>query len=315
MQNAAPTISIRELLEKAPAEMALEVLAGENGLSNRVIDSSRIQKLGLALAGFAHYIHSGRVQIVGQSEISYLEQLDAQRMAKALSFLDVTKISCILITKNLDAPAELRELAIANDLPLLRTSLVSSSAILHLTNYLQVILAPQMTLHGVLLDMFGIGVLIVGDSGIGKSECALDLISRGHRLISDDSVVIKKVGTELEGSAPELIRDYLEIHGLGIVNVREIFGISALGKPKKVELCINLKKWDDFDAIDRLGIETQEEEIFGLKLPKFALPVSPGRTISTLVETAVRIYLLKLSGYNAAQTLIEKHQTMVGGQG
>ncbi len=313
MQDTAPTITIRDLVDGASAEMTLEVLTGENGLAGRSINSPRIQKLGLALAGFSHYIHAGRVQIVGQSEISYLEQLDAEKTAKALSFLDVEKISCILITKGLEPPAALSELASENDLPLLRTSLVSSSAILHLTSYLQEVLAPQITMHGVLLDMFGIGVLIVGDSGIGKSECALDLINRGHRLIADDAVVVKKVGTSLEGSAPELIRDFLEIHGLGILNVREIFGVSAIGKPKKVELCIGLKKWDDFEAIDRLGIETQEEEVFGLKIPKFVLPVSPGRTISTLVETAVRIYLLKLAGYSAAHSLIEKHRTMVGG--
>lgn len=312
MQNSSPTISVRELVGSAPPEMSIEVIGGDDGLDRR-IDSSRIQKLGLALAGFAHYIHPGRVQIVGQSEISYLEQLNAEDKSKALSFLDISKITCVLVTKGLQPPRELLELAAIHDLPLIRTRLVSSSAILHLTTFLQIVLAPQLTLHGVLMDMFGIGVLIVGDSGIGKSECALDLIGRGHRLIADDSVLLKKIGTELEGSAPELIRDFLEIHGLGIVNIREIFGVSAIGKPKKVELCIGLKKWDDFDAIDRLGIETQEEDVFGVKIPKFVLPVSPGRTLSTLVETAVRIYLLKLSGYNAADSLIEKHRAMVGG--
>lgn len=313
MQNAAPTITIRELVENAPAEMAVEVLSGADGLDRCRIDSSRIQKLGLALAGFSHYIHAGRVQIVGQSEISYLEQLDESRMSVALDYLDVAKISCVLITKGLEPPPALTKLAVDNGLPLLRTSLVSSSAILHLTTYLQEVLAPQITVHGVLLDMFGIGVLIVGDSGIGKSECALDLVNRGHRLIADDSVVIKRIGTALEGSAPELIRDFLEIRGLGIVNIREIFGISAIGKPKKVELCIEFKKWDEFEDIDRLGIETDEEDVFGIKLPKFVLPVSPGRTLSTLVETAVRIYLLKLSGQHPAQALIDKHRAMVGG--
>ncbi|HNU08231.1 MAG TPA: HPr(Ser) kinase/phosphatase, partial [Pyrinomonadaceae bacterium] len=312
MQSRLPTISVRELVESVPAEMPLEVLAGQSGLENRKIDSPRIQKLGLALAGFAHYIHAGRVQVVGQSEISYLNQLEPERKNDALAFLDVDKISCILVTKGLDPPTELLALAAEHGIPLLRTPLVSSIAILHLTTFLHETLAPQMSVHGVLMEMFGIGVLIVGDSGIGKSECALDLIGRGHRLIADDSVRIKKIGTLIEGSAPELIRDFLEIHGLGIVNVREIFGITAIGKPKKVELAISLKRWDEFEAIDRLGIETQEEEVFGIKIPKFVLPVSPGRTIATLVETAVRIYMLKLSGYNAAQSLIAKHRTMVG---
>lgn len=313
MQSSLPTISVRELVDRAPAEMPVEVLAGESGLDTRKVDSARIQKLGLALAGFAHYIHPGRVQIIGQSEISYLNQLDRVRKNSALEFLDVEKISCVLVTKGLEPPAEFLELARSNSIPLLRTPLVSSNAILHLTTFLQEILAPQMSVHGVLMEMFGIGVLIVGDSGIGKSECALDLIGRGHRLIADDSVRIKKIGTLIEGSAPELIRDFLEIHGLGIVNVREIFGITAIGKPKKIELAISLKRWDDFEAIDRLGIETQEEEVFGIKIPKFVLPVSPGRTIATLVETAVRIYMLKLSGYNAAENLIAKHRAMVSG--
>ncbi len=313
MQSSLPTISVRELVESVPAEMPIEVLAGRSGLEDRKIDSPRIQKLGLALAGFAHYIHAGRVQVVGQSEISYLNQLEEERKNIALDFLDIDKISCILVTKGQDPPAELTALAEEHSIPLLQTPLVSSNAILHLTAFLQEILAPQMSVHGVLMEMFGIGVLIVGDSGIGKSECALDLIGRGHRLIADDSVRIKKIGTLIEGSAPDLIRDFLEIHGLGIVNVREIFGITAIGKPKKIELAISLKRWDEFEAIDRLGIETQEEEVFGIKIPKFVLPVSPGRTIATLVETAVRIYMLKLSGYNAAQSLIAKHRTMVGG--
>jgi HPr kinase/phosphorylase len=178
---------------------------------------------------------------------------------------------------------------------------------------LQEILAPQMTLHGVLMGMFGIGVLILGSSGIGKSECALDLITRGHYLIADDSVLIKKVGEKLEGKSPELIQDYLEIHGLGIINIRELFGVSAIGKGSQIEICIELKKWSEFKEIDRLGITMNEEEIFGLKVPKFILPVTPGRNLSTLVETAVRIHLLKASGYDAAQDLIEKHKTLVGG--
>jgi len=311
MQNNNPKISVADFIQKSPSELQLEVLGGKKGLQSRNINSARIQKLGLALAGFAHYIHTGRIQIVGQSEIWYLSQLDSEKKIEAINNLNLDKISCILVTKGLEPPIELLSIADENGLPLLRTNLVSSGAINKVSEFLQEILAPQMTLHGVLMGMFGIGVLILGDSGIGKSECALDLITRGHYLIADDSVVIKKVGEKLEGRSPELIQDYLEIHGLGIINIRELFGVSAIGKANWIEICIELKKWSEFEEIDRLGITMMEEDIFGLSIPKFILPVSSGRNLSTLVETAVRIHLLKASGYDAAQSLIEKHRALV----
>lgn len=313
LMNNAPKISIAGFIQKSPSELQIEVLAGKGGLETREINSARIQKLGLALAGFAHYIHTGRIQIVGQSEIWYLSQLESEKKTEAIKNLNLEKISCILITKGLEPPIELLMIADESDVPLLRTNLISSGAINKVSDFLQEVLAPQLTMHGVLMGMFGIGVLILGSSGIGKSECALDLITRGHYLIADDSVLIKKVGEKLEGKSPELIQDYLEIHGLGIINIRELFGVSAIGKGSQIEICIELKKWSDFEEIDRLGITINEEEIFGLKIPKFILPVTSGRNLSTLVETAVRIHLLKASGYDAAQNLIEKHRTLVSG--
>ena len=311
MQNSTPKISVAKFIEKTPPDLQIEVLGGRDGLTRREINSARIQKLGLALAGFAHYIHPGRIQIVGQSEIWYLSQLDSAKKTEAINNLNLEKISCILVTKGLEPPPELLDIVEGNGVPLLRTNLISSGAINKVSEFLQEILAPQMTMHGVLMGMFGIGVLILGNSGIGKSECALDLITRGHYLIADDSVLIKKVGEKLEGKSPELIQDYLEIHGLGIINIRELFGVSAIGKGSQIEICIELRKWSDFEEIDRLGITMMEEEIFGLKIPKFILPVSSGRNLSTLVETAVRIHLLRESGYDAAQSLIEKHRTLV----
>ena len=174
------------------------------------------------------------------------------------------------------------------------------------------ILAPQITLHGVLMSIYGLGVLILGDSGIGKSECALDLITRGHRLISDDSVIIKKIGERLEGTAPELTFEHLEIRGLGIINIRDLFGVSAISKSKQIELLIEFERWNNSLEIDRLGLETREIEILGVKTNKFVLPVSAGRNLSTLVETAVRVHLVGAAGINAAQKLIEKHAAMLG---
>lgn len=304
-------ISIAEFVEKSPAELQIEVLAGANGLEQREISSARIQKLGLALAGFSRYIHPGRVQIVGQSEISYLFQLDVAKRLERLESLDLEKICCVLITKKLDSPPEVLNLAEKTKLPILRTPLISSAAIGTVTNFLLEELAPVTFVHSVLMEIYGLGVLILGDSGIGKSECALDLISRGHRLISDDTVIIKKIGEKLLGSSPDFSAEHLEIRGLGIINIRDLFGVSAVGKQKQIDLCIELKNWKNVENIERLGIELDEEKIFQLTVPKFVLPVSSGRNLSVLVETAVRIYLLRMAGFNAAQNLIEKHAALI----
>ncbi|CAN5412124.1 HPr(Ser) kinase/phosphatase [soil metagenome] len=313
LKSENPQISIADFIEKTINELNLKVLAGNAGLQKKQITSTRIQKLGLALAGFVHYIHAGRIQIVGQSEISYLFQLDEEKRIDAINRLDLEKISCILITKDLQPPTELLEIADKCELPILVTEKLSSKTISLISNFLEEILAPQITLHGVLLDIYGLGVLILGDSGIGKSECALDLITRGHRLITDDSVVIKKIGERLDGTSPELTFEYLEIRGLGIINIRDLFGVSAIGKIKQIELIIEFKRWNDVLEIDRLGLETEEIDIFGIKINKFVLPVSAGRNLSTLVETAVRVHLVNTTGMIAAGKLIAKHTALLAG--
>ncbi len=267
-KNQSPKISVAGFIEKSATELDIEVLAGNKGLKQKQIVSGRIQKLGLALAGFTHYIHEGRIQIVGQSEISYLSQLASKQRIEAINNLDLEKICCILITKKLEPPAELLEIANEWKLPVLRTTQISSDAISIISKFLSEILAPQITLHGVLLGMYGIGVLLVGESGIGKSECALDLIARGHRLIADDAVLIKKIGESLEGNSPELTYEHLEIRGFGIINVRSLFGVSAVGNSKKIELCIEFKKWKDTLNIERLGLDSREEEYFRREINK-----------------------------------------------
>lgn len=312
-KDESPKISVADFIEKSSAELDIEVLAGEKGLKQKQIVSERIQKLGLALAGFTHYIHEGHIQLVGQSEISYLSQLEKTRRIEAVNNLDLEKICCILITKELEPPSELLKIADEQKLPVLRTKKISSNAIGVISKFLSELLAPQITLHGVLVGMYGLGVLISGESGIGKSECALDLIARGHRLIADDAVLIKKIGKNLEGFSPELTYEHLEIRGLGIINIRDLFGISAVANSRKIELCIEFKRWKDTVNVERLGLDSCEEEIFGVKLTKFILPVSAGRNLSVLVETAVRVHLLKITGFDAAQQLIAKHSTMVSG--
>jgi HPr kinase/phosphorylase len=307
------TISVRRFLAEIGDGLDLEILAGAAGVDSRVLNSHRIQKLGLALAGFADYVHEGRVQVVGEGEISFLSQLDSEARLAALSNLDASKISCIIITKGLEAPPELHTVCQESGLPLLRSREVSSRVISHVTQRLLEMLAPHITLHGVLMGMFGMGIMLQGKSGVGKSECALDLISRGHRLIVDDAILIKKVGEKLIGSAPELIRGYIEIRGLGIVNIRELFGVSVIGRPKPLELCIEFKRWEDYEEVDRLGLNAGEEVILGTSIPKFTIPVTSGRNMATLVETAVRLHLLRQSGFEAPEGLLEQHSRIIGG--
>ena len=311
--NEISSITIEEFVSAAPEDLHLTVVSGADGITERTITSPRIQKLGLALAGFTHYIHQGRVQLVGQSEISYLKQLSREKRLEAINNLSLDKISCIVVTKNLETPPELIEIADKINLPILKTNHLSSTAIGTISGFLQEKLAPSTSLHSVLLGMYGLGVLLIGNSGIGKSECALDLITRGHRLISDDIVIVKKIGKKLEGYAPELTAGHMEIRGLGIINIRDLFGVSSVEPNRKIDLSIELRKWTESEEIERLGLETQEEEILEIKIPKFVLPVSSGRNISTLVETAVRMYLLRAAGFDAARKLIERHTAVVSG--
>jgi HPr kinase/phosphorylase len=302
------TITVRDFISHAPDNLELRVLAGEVGATERELTVPRIQKLGLALAGFTNYIHPGRLQIVGRSEIWFLGQLDAEKRVEAIHHLELERIACVLVTKGLEPPAELIAAAEEARLPLLQTPLVSSIAINVVTDYLQEALAPRAVRHGVLLDVYGLGVLIEGTSGIGKSECALDLVSRGHRLVSDDVIEVKRIGTDkVIGSAPELLREHLEIRGLGILNIRDLFGVSAISSAKTIDLSIKLERWDRAGEVDRLGIDPRSIEVLGVRVPQVLIPVSPGRNLSTLVETAVRIQLLRSRGYNAAEAFVARH--------
>ena len=307
------SITVGDFVAQAPPRLALSFLAGERGAASRSLNAARIQKLGLALAGFTHYVHAGRLQIVGHSELLFLGQLSPELRREAIGHLELDKISCILVTKGLVPPAELIEVAERAALPLIQTPLVSSAAISAITEYLSEALAPREVRHGVLLDVYGLGVLIEGPSGVGKSECALDLIVRGHRLISDDMVEVRRTEPgQLVGSAPELLREHMEIRGLGILNVRELFGVSAISGAKQIGLTIRLERWEEAKEVERLGLDAGTLDILGVAVPFFLLPVSPGRNLSTLVETAVRVHLLHARGYNAARSFAERHAELLG---
>jgi HPr kinase/phosphorylase len=304
-------ISVGEFLRNAPADIALEVIAGERGLDSQFIDSHRTQKLGLAFAGYRKYLHSGRIKMLGQSELDYLHHLSPEALSAAIGSLEPNSLTCIIIVKSLDPPRELIDFSESNHIPVLRSPLLSSRAIVLVTDHLLASLAPSTSVHGVLLEMYGLGVMIIGTSGIGKSECALDLVMKGHRLVADDAVVVKRIGDELIGSSPQLTFEHLEIRGLGIINIRELFGVASVCETIRLDLCIEFRKWVEIDQIERIGLEMRSHDIFGIEIAKFLLPVSSGRNLATLVETAVRVYMLRCAGIDPAARLVEKHLAMV----
>jgi len=296
-------VTVEELALSPQVGLDFEVLSGKAGWSKR-IRIARIQKLGMALAGFTDYIHSDRVQLLGGSEMNYLSILDATARRESIHCLQRVTISCIVITKGLSAPPELTEMAQANDFALLKTPALSSAAIEKVTEYLEMRLALRTTLHGVFMEVFGLGVLILGASGIGKSECALELIIKGHRLVADDSVeIIRRGADRLVGSGGPVLKYHMELRGLGIIDIKELFGISAIGNAHALELVVRLDRWKPDGVYDRLGIDRSSIEILGVPVPLIEMPVAPGRNVSTLVEVAARAQLLRRRGFQLSTEL------------
>ena len=305
-KSTIPSMTVGELLtDDAAASLNLVLVSGGDGIDN-VVDRPRIQKPGLALAGFIEYIHPGRVQVLGKSETSFLNERAPAERSRIVSQLCRQGVSCFVLTTGLDPPAELLDETERQGVPLLRTDLSTSTAIERLTRYLENKLAPQTVVHGVLLDVYGLGVLLMGDSGVGKSECAIDLVVRGHRLVSDDVVEIKQLGDHLVGTGPEMTRYHMELRGVGIINVKDLFGVASVRLTKFVEFLIKLDPWKPGKKYDRLGLDDIGYEILGVTLPYVEMPVGPGRNLSVLIEVAARNHLLKLKGYHPARELARK---------
>ena len=295
--------------------LTLELLAGGDGL-DRPITSPHVQKTGLALAGFHEYLRPGRVLIFGESEIRYLESLQPDARTAALRLALTLDFPCLLITGGFTPPRELVQEAERARRPLLKTLVATPTAIAKLSSILEDSLAERTILHAVLLDVLGLGVLIAGESGIGKSECALDLIVRGHRLVADDVVEIRRrAETILIGSCPELTRHHMELRGLGVINVKELFGIASTRSSKRVELVVQLERWDEGHAYERLGLDDDSYEILGLRVPLIRMPVAPGRNIAILVEVAARNQLLRSRGHHAARALADRLEQTLRHQG
>ncbi|MBI4456206.1 MAG: HPr(Ser) kinase/phosphatase [Acidobacteria bacterium] len=297
VQNQERVISVRELLQHPFKRIEPVLVAGQKGLENR-ITSARIQKLGLALGGYTGYIHPGRIQFVGGTENHFLQTMGEDQRSAAFQNLQSQPICCIMFTRGLDhLPPDLCDLCDRRSIPLLSVSAVSSVAIAEVTGFLEQVLAPEISLHGVLMDVYGLGVFLCGESGLGKSECALDLIIRGHRLVSDDLVCIMRRGRDtLVGRGPENFQFHMELRGLGIIDIKELFGISVLRQEKTIELAIRFEAWSKETNFDRLGWEEESMEILDVHLPLLRMPVAPGRNLATLVEVAARLQLLKARG-------------------
>jgi len=294
-------ITIQELLGEKEAGLDLELLAGERGLDKR-INVPRIQKPGLALTGYTTNLHPDRIQVLGSTELSYLQQLPRDTAAANLRSLCSLNISCFIITKGQEPLDLLIEEAERQGVALLRTHHQSSTFISLITKFLEERLLPSTTVHGVLVDVLGVGVLLLGKSGIGKSECALDLVLRGHRLVADDVVRIRmKLPAVLFGEGIDLLHYHMEVRGLGIINIKHLFGVAAIRERKKVDLAVELVDWEEGREYDRLGVDEESYSLLGIDIPLMRIPVRPGRNITTIVEVAARNQLLKEMGYHSAQ--------------
>jgi HPr kinase/phosphorylase len=310
MKPSPPPVTVGALLRVRGdvLSLGLELLAGAGGL-DRAITSPYVLKTGLALAGFDSYLQEGRVLVFGASEVDYLSGQDPEARAASLAHVMARHIPCVLVTDGQALPPEIVAEAERAGVPLLRTPAATPIAIARLTGFLEDILAERTIVHAVLMDILGLGVLIVGESGIGKSECALDLVLRGHRLVADDTVEIRRrAESVLIGVCPELTRHHMEIRGLGIINIRDLFGVAATRSSKRVEFVVQLERWESGREYERLGLDDQFYEILGLRVPMNHMPVAPGRSIANLVEVAARNQLLRARGHHAARKLADRLQ-------
>jgi HPr kinase/phosphorylase len=290
----------------------LELLAGAGGVDRR-ISNPHPQKTGLALTGFDKYLREGRVLVFGESEVRFLESLTSEERIDVISRVYAHAIPCLVITAGFQPPPELAAEADRANLPLMKTRAATPLVMARVSAALDVYLAPRSVLHGVLMDILGLGVLIVGESGIGKSECALDLVVRGHRLVADDAVELRvRADAYLMGNCPELTRHHMEIRGIGLINVQDLFGVASTRRSKRVELVVQLERWDPTREYERLGLDEAHYEALGIRVPMVRMPVAPGRNLAILVEVAARNQLLRNGGLNSAQRLADKLDAQLG---
>lgn len=303
-----PGVSVATVLADLADSRALdlEVIAGSAGLERR-ITIPHTQKTGLALSGFDAYLREGRVLVFGESEVRYLESLPEPDRNATMRRVFRHNLPCLLLTGGFTAPPEVATEADRAGVPLLATRAATAEVMARLSTVLDSYLAARGVVHGVLMDILGLGVLIVGESGIGKSECALDLVVRGHRLVADDAVELRcRAQSFIIGTCPELTRHHMEIRGLGLINVQDMFGVASTRSSKRVELVVQLERWEHGRESDRLGVDDNFYETLGIRVPMIRMPVAPGRNVAILVEVAARNQLLRTRGHHAARRLVAR---------
>lgn len=298
-------VKLSELVEK----MELKNLTPIVELKGKEVSIPEVNRPALQLSGFFDHFDSDRVQIIGYVEYTYLQTLDYERKIKIYDELVTYKVPCIVYSRNLEPDKELIEKAAKQDIPIFQTEKQTSGFMAELIRWMNVKLAPCISIHGVLVDVYGVGVLIMGESGIGKSEAALELIKRGHRLVTDDVVEIRKVSDEtLVGSAPDITRHFIELRGIGIVDVKSMFGVQSVRETQNIDLVITLEDWSREKEYDRLGLEESYTEFLGNKVVCHNIPIRPGRNLAIIVESAAVNHRQKQMGYNAAQELYKRVQ-------
>lgn len=300
MNDSGFTIHLTKVIE----EFSLEKVHSSSDIDNILIDTSDVNRPALQIAGYYDYYDSKRLQVLGKVEMTYLQQFAREKRYELLDMLFQRSFPAIIITRNMQVPPEMLELAEKYDLTVLRSEEITSSLMSAIISYLNVQLAPRRTRHGVLVEVYGEGVLIMGESGVGKSETAIELLKRGHRLVADDAVEIKRVSSRtLVGSSPAIIRHFVELRGIGIIDVKEIFGMGAVKDTESINMIIHLEPWVEGKQYDRLGMLDEYTNIMGINIPSLTIPVKPGRNLAIIIEVASMNNRQKRMGYNAAVEL------------
>ena len=303
MPKQAYTVPLSAIIKEA----MLETIHMPCDPETRLVSSPDVNRPGLALSGYLDYFDSDRIQVLGKNEMGFLTNLPHDLRASHVDELVSTNPPAVIVSRELPILPELQESCEKYNVPLLRSKESTSSLMAALIAFLNVQLAPRITRHGVLVEVYGEGVLLLGDSGIGKSETAIELIKRGHRLIADDAVEIRRVSAKtLVGSAPDNIRHFIELRGIGIVNVRRIFGIGSVKNTEKINMAIQMEPWENGKAYDRMGLDGETIDILGIEVPSITIPVKPGRNLAIIIEVAAMSNRQKKMGYNAAQELMHK---------
>ena len=292
-------------LAKVIKELGLSEVYLPRSADEILIKSRDVNRPGVELNGYCEYFDPNRITILGRSEIEMLKSFGKQRKAEAIDHFFALHPPTVIVARGIESSEDMLAAAKKYDIPLLSSRDSTSNVVADLVSLLNVELAPRITRHGVLIEVYGEGILLVGDSGVGKSETAIELIKRGHRLIADDAVEIRRVSKKsLVGSAPENIRHFIELRGIGIINARRIFGMGAVKLSEKIDMCINMEIWDATKVYDRMGIDSEYTEILGIRVPVMTIPVKPGRNLAVIIEVAAMNNRQKKMGYNAAQELL-----------